>query len=79
MTPFPWRALIVSDFAVNREIDDPSVEFFPAGHAGALAEKMEKRLHSPRTHGFVGQTCCIGPPPPRRMRRRFVERGRARN
>jgi glycosyltransferase involved in cell wall biosynthesis len=39
---------IVSDLAVNREIEDSSVEFFPVGDADKLAEKMEQRLAAPR-------------------------------
>jgi glycosyltransferase involved in cell wall biosynthesis len=38
---------IVSDLPVNREVEGGAVEFFPAGDAGALCEKMEKRLAAP--------------------------------
>jgi glycosyltransferase involved in cell wall biosynthesis len=35
---------IVSDIPVNREVEGPAVEFFTAGDAAALAEKMKARL-----------------------------------
>jgi glycosyltransferase involved in cell wall biosynthesis len=39
---------IVSDLPVNREIEDETVEFFPAGDAAALAGRMEARLALPQ-------------------------------
>lgn len=39
---------IVSDIAVNRDIEDESVEFFRVGSAPHLAEKLQKAVESPR-------------------------------
>jgi len=41
---------IVSDIAVNREVDDPTVTFFKAGNPDALAEAMRQALRTPREH-----------------------------
>lgn len=38
---------ILSDIAVNREIEGPGLEFFPSGDAAALASKMRVRLATP--------------------------------
>lgn len=35
---------LVSDIDVNRELDEPEIEFFPAGNAAALAESMRNLL-----------------------------------
>ena len=39
--------VVLSDIAVNREIEGPGLEFFPAGDAEVLAAKMQARLAKP--------------------------------
>jgi glycosyltransferase involved in cell wall biosynthesis len=41
--------VIVSDIAVNREIADEGVEFFPVGSAQHLAELMDAKLGAPKS------------------------------
>ena len=38
---------LVSDIDVNRELDEPEIEFFPVGNAAALAESMRGILRRP--------------------------------
>ncbi len=55
---------LVSDIAVNRELDEPEVSFFPVGQAAALAAAMQAR-------------CRQGPAPPPTAAT-LLERGRQR-
>ncbi|MFM7505761.1 MAG: glycosyltransferase, partial [Rubrivivax sp.] len=55
---------LVSDIAVNRELDEPEVSFFPVGQADALAAAMQER-------------CRLGPAPPAAAAM-LLQRGRQR-
>jgi glycosyltransferase involved in cell wall biosynthesis len=51
---------IVSDIPVNRELEAPAIEFFPAGDAVALAAKMKARLLDPHTRAPGSDLISVG-------------------
>ncbi|MDB6019878.1 MAG: glycosyl transferase, group 1 [Pedosphaera sp.] len=59
---------IISDIAVNREITDRGIVFFPAGDAMALAGHMKAALAAPRNRASASELVAMG-------KRRRVECG----
>jgi glycosyltransferase involved in cell wall biosynthesis len=51
---------ILSDIPVNREIEGPGLEFFPAGDADVLARKMEARLAASHQRATSGELISAG-------------------
>jgi len=51
---------IVSDIAVNRELDGAAIEFFPPGDAATLAVKMKTRLLTPHRKAPAGELISKG-------------------
>jgi glycosyltransferase involved in cell wall biosynthesis len=51
---------IISDIPVNREVEGPAIEFFPAGQAAALADKMKARLAAPHRRASPNELITAG-------------------
>jgi hypothetical protein len=51
---------ILSDIPVNREVEGPAIEFFPAGDAASLADKMMARLSAPRKRAPANELIAAG-------------------